>query len=58
MKIELIESRYEALDAIGHALKRGRISFTEASKLRDLARSGRLAEVKEHLTAPAPTRRS
>ena len=58
MKTELIENRYEALDAIGHALKRGRISFTEASKLRDLARSGRLDEVKEHLVQPDTARRS
>ena len=58
MKTHLIENRYEALDAIGHALKRGRISFAEASRLRDLARSGRLAEIKEHLTTQEPTRRS
>ena len=57
MKTELIENRYEALDAIGHALKRGRISFAEASKLRDLVRSGRLAEVKEHLSQPETIRR-
>ena len=58
MKTELIENRYEALDAIGHALKRGLVSFAEATKLRDLARSGRVDEVEKRLTTPAPTRRS
>lgn len=58
MKTQLVENRYEALDAIGHALKWGRVSFAEASKLRDLARSERLAEVKEHLTQPDTARRS
>lgn len=52
-----IETRFEALDAIGHALKRGRISFAEASRLRDLARSGRLAEVTERLAQPEAARR-
>lgn len=50
MDIRSVGTRYEALDAIGHALKRGRISFTEASRLRDLARAGRVAEVKQRLT--------
>lgn len=57
MKTHFIETRFEALDAIGHALKRGHVSFAEASRLRDLARAGRLAEVKEHLSQPEAARR-
>lgn len=57
MKTNPAETRYEALDAIGHALKQGRISFAEASRLRDLARSGRLAEINERLAQPEVTRR-
>ena len=49
--IRLIETRYEALDAIGHALKKGHVSFAEATRLRDLARSGRVAEVRKRLSA-------
>lgn len=49
MKTRPIETRYEALDAIGHALKEGCIGFAEATRLRDLARSGRLAEITEYL---------
>lgn len=50
MNIRLVETRYEALDAIGHALKEGLISFAVAGELRDLARAGRVAEVKQRLT--------
>lgn len=57
MKPNPVETRFEALDAIGIALKRGRVSFAEASRLRDLARAGRIREVKEHLTPRGPTRR-
>lgn len=57
MELNFMETRFEALDAIGNALKKGRVSFGEASKLRDLARAGRISEVKEHLTPLVPTRR-
>ena len=53
--IRLIETRYEALDAIGHALKEGRIGFAEATRLRDLARAGQVDEVTKHLPPPKPT---
>ena len=53
MKSSLVETRFETLDAIGHALKNGRVSFTEASSLRDLARAGRVDEVKNRLTVRA-----
>ena len=46
-----LETRREALDAIGKALKRGRISFAEATGLRDLARAGRIEEVDKLLSA-------
>ena len=58
MDIRTVETRYEALDAIGHALKRGHVSFAEASRLRDLARAGRVAEVKQRLTPPEKPQRS
>ena len=58
MDIRSVETRFEALDAIGHALKRGRVSFAEASRLRDLARAGRIAEVKQRLTPLESTRQS
>lgn len=54
MKPNPVETRIEALDAIGTALKKGRVSFAEASRLRDLARAGRIREVEEHLTPQAP----
>lgn len=57
MKPRPIENRFEALDAIGNALKQGHVSFAEASRLRDLARSGRLAEVKDRLSQPKASRR-
>ena len=50
MEVQFVETRFEALEAIGDALKKGRISFAEASELRDLARAGRVAEVKQRLT--------
>ncbi len=51
MRSSLIESRFATLDAIGNALKKkGRVSFAEASSLRDLARAGRTEEVKDRLT--------
>lgn len=46
-----VATRFEALDAIGKVLKQGRVSFAEASKLRDLARAGRTAEVEKLLSA-------
>ena len=58
MNIRLVETRYEALDAVGHALKEGLISFAEAGELRDLARAGRIAEVKQRLTPPEKPQRS
>ncbi len=51
MKIQFVETRFEALEAIGDALKKGRISFAEASELRDLARAGRIEEVKIRLAS-------
>ena len=51
MTLRPVETRLEALDAIGSALKENRITFAEASELRDLARTGRIAEVKQRLTA-------
>ena len=58
MKTNLVETRYETLAAIGHALKRGRVRFAEATRLRDLARSGQHGEVKKRLRAQEPTRHS
>ena len=49
MDTRFVETRFEALDAIGNALQEGRINFAEAIKLRDLARSGRIKEVKDRL---------
>ena len=51
MEFQFVETRFEALEAIGDALKNGRISFTEASELRDLARAGRIEEVKVRLAS-------
>ena len=51
MKTLPLTTRIEALDAIGKALKQGRVSFAEASTLRDLAREGRTAEVAKLLNA-------
>lgn len=53
MKTSFVETRFETLDAIGHALKGGRVSFTEAGSLRDPARAGRVEEVKDRLTVRA-----
>ena len=60
MEVQFVETRFEALEAIGDALKNGRISFAEASDLRDLARAGRIEEVKSRLssTPKEQTRRS
>lgn len=57
MKPKPVETRFEALDAIGTALKKGRVSFADAVRLRNLARAGRVREVEEHLTPRTPTRR-
>ncbi len=46
-----LETHREALDAIGKALTGGRISFAEATGLRDLARAGRVEEVEKLLSA-------
>ena len=48
-RYDFLETRYEALDAIGHAFKKRRINFEIATKLRDLARAGRVAEVRDNL---------
>lgn len=51
MEVQFVETRFEALEAIGDALRKGRISFDEASELRDLARAGRIEEVKARLSS-------
>lgn len=58
MNIHLVETRYEALDAVRHALKEVLISFAEAGEVAQLARAGRVAEVKQHLTPPEKPQRS
>ena len=51
MESRSLETRREALDAIGKALTGGRVSFAEAISLRDLARAGRVEEVDKLLSA-------
>lgn len=46
---DFLETRYEALDAIGRAFKKRRINFEVATELRDLARAGRITEVRDNL---------